>query len=117
MKKRFDVRRGRTEPTREQLNKTIEEIGITKKELTEMLGISVNTMTNWISGTHPIPFVYQVVLELMAEDVVTIPKKAFLDLKELVDCGIDDCDCERFEGILNPLMAEENNHVRKSTPS
>lgn len=54
MIKLFDVREGRIEPTKEYLNTTIKKTGITKKELTEMLGISVNTMTNWISGTHPI---------------------------------------------------------------
>lgn len=82
MKKRFDVRRGRVEPTKDHLNTTIEKIGITKKELTEMLNISMITMNNWISGTHPIPFIYQVFLELMAEDYVLVKRRAIIQKKK-----------------------------------
>jgi predicted transcriptional regulator len=62
------------------VKKTCRELGITQKELAEMLGVSQNTISNWTKGN--LDTINQVLLESI------IYRKKFNELQSILNFGI-----------------------------
>jgi transcriptional regulator with XRE-family HTH domain len=66
-----------------RVKKVCGELGITQKELAEILGVNVSSVTNWATGKVDIPSVV-----LKCFDLLLVEKK-FNQLKELIKDNLD----------------------------